>query len=139
MQPIARATHHDHGNSTSLRNAARSDATGCENAPDRIRTYDLRFRKPLTDSATLATADTCASQISNPAYSPTSCDGDHLNADLRRVVSAWNAMSDPIRRAVLALVDSVTSVTGTETSAGERAKSGFGDNGTGGRLDERFP
>ena len=47
--------------------------------------------------------------------------------ELRRVVAAWPTLLDPIRRAVLALVDTVSGVTGTETPADADANGGFGD------------
>jgi integrase/recombinase XerC len=52
-EPQRHSTNRKRRKSPSQCDAARIDATGCENAPDRIRTYDLRFRKPLLYPAEL--------------------------------------------------------------------------------------
>ena len=50
--------------------------------------------------------------------------------DFRRVVAGWPTLPEPIKAAVMALVNSVTSVTGTETPADGRKNRGFGDKPT---------
>ena len=56
------------------------------------------------------------------------------DSELRHVVAAWPVLPEPIRRAVLALVGTVTNVTGTETPLDGHDNGGFGDGGAeGGR------
>ena len=53
------------------------------------------------------------------------------NAELASVVAAWPAMPVAIRRAVMALVGSVTAAAETETRADGQENGGFGDGDAG--------
>lgn len=107
----------------------------CGKATDRIRTGDLRFTKPPAESASFETCDSY--NAANGSVGVTAgnsiVDGTSLpintiiDAELRRVVMTWPSLPEPIRRAVLALVDTVPSVTGTGTPANGRDNEGFGD------------
>jgi hypothetical protein len=55
-----------------------------------------------------------------------------VDADLRRVVTAWPALPELIRRAVMALVGTVTSSTTTKTPADAHDNAGFGGGVTAG-------
>jgi hypothetical protein len=71
------------------------------------------------------------SSIADSPHLPTNGSTDD---ELQVVVDAWPALPWLIRRAVLALVDSVTTVTGTETPANGHEKGGFGDSGVEGEA-----
>ena len=95
------------------------------NAPGRIRTCDRRIRNPVSRSITNAGADTYNGPSDAPTLNPTSWGADRpVDPDLRRVVDAWPTLPEPIRRAMLALVGSVTT---TETPADGHGDAGFGN------------
>jgi hypothetical protein len=76
--------------------------------------------------------DTYSNATDTPAHSPDSCGATALDdAELRSVVAAWPALPEPIRRAVMALVGTVTSNTTTKTPADANSNAGFGGGVTG--------
>lgn len=109
------------------------------NAPDRIRTYDLRFRKQPDEIVTHDGGDSCrdgaesagrsAGNTPDPSTPPPAV--AVVDAELAALVAAWPAMPPAIRRAAMALVGSVTAVAETETPAGDHANGGFGDGDAG--------
>jgi len=59
--------------------------------------------------------------------------------ELRRVTAAWPMLPEPIKAAVLALVDTVSGVPGTETPTHTGATPGFGDKSAAGPSDADSP
>jgi hypothetical protein len=87
-------------------------------------------RTPASVSgADLDTSETSQTTPSNSTSSTTYDAPDDL--DLRAVVAAWLTLPPAIRRAILALVGSVTGSTTTETPADGNGNGGFGDGDAG--------
>ena len=97
---------------------------------------EQRFCKPQVDSLSDVNTDVYSSPSAAPAYNPDSCNGNpSCDADLRRVVDAWPDLTEPIRRAVLTLVDALTI---TDTPAHASESRGFGDDSVGTEDCERI-
>ena len=89
---------------------------------------EQRFCKPQVDLTTQVCAESYSDSSAPPTYTPTSCTPTQPDdSDLQEIIAAWPALPAALRRAMLALVDAVSSVTGTETPAGDPSNGGFGD------------
>ena len=116
-------------------NFARTDGK----ATGRIRTDDLRFTKQPDAIVTHDAGDSCnpcaegagksAGNLLDRSALPPAIPID--DAELASVVAAWPALPTAIRRAVLALVGSVTGDAETETPTGGHEIGGFGDGAAG--------
>ncbi|MBL8880203.1 MAG: hypothetical protein JNG88_13880, partial [Phycisphaerales bacterium] len=75
-------------------------------AGEGIRTLDVQLGNQSGSNVTDDSAETCERLTDAPACSPDTSNGTAFaDADLRRVADAWPALSAPIRRAVLALIE----------------------------------
>ena len=102
-------------------------------AGDGIRTHDVQLGNQSGACVSDEETDTYSDAKDAPAYSPDSCGATAFDdAELRSVVAAWPALPEPIRRAVMALVGTVTSNTTTKTPADVHGNAGFGGGVTGG-------
>ena len=84
---------------------------GASSTPARIRTWDLRFRKPMVDDCKAENSKELDDQQS--ADCTTACtkkpetDSEH-DPDLGRIVAAWPGLARKVRASILAMVDKAT-------------------------------
>jgi len=123
---------------------ARHLAPANETATGGTRTLNLRFTKQPDEIVTLDAGHSCDACAEGAGRSA----GNALDAsaptpaiaiddvELAAVVAAWPAMPAAIRRAVMALVGSVTAVAETNTLADGHGNGGFGDGDAGDADDD---